>query len=302
MIKRAIIASTVDHDYSFLAVIAALLWRDRIGFTPSMFLVGTEAEWVTHKYGRVVMGAISQHSIHHVFVDHQEGVLDKTVAQCCRQYAACHPFAADDYLISTDADLLPIKKDFYHFHNPKAHAIGLWYANAYIGEEEFHWPSCHYGMLVSTWREVMGLEVGKMPENMVLNFAEYGLPEKMAAWNAEIERAHAAGAPADAKHFWPVWFTDELVASAKIKTSQYYPDRVLKINRDGHPPKDRLDRSAWPFYVDVNRYTDSHSLRPGWSSPNWPRLAPFLKKILPAHEKWLDQYRADFRDAIGVDA
>jgi len=302
MTHRAIIASTPDHDYSFLALIAALLWRDRIGFTPSLFLVGTEAEWQTHQYARVVMGAISHHSIHHVFVPHMEGVLDKTIAQCCRQYAACHPFPDGDYLLCSDADLLPLRKEFYHQQNLKTHAIGLWYANAYLGEEDFHWPSCHYGALASIWREVIGLEIGKMAECMTRNFAEYGLPEKMAAWNAEVARAQAAKEPADAKHFWPVWFTDELVASKKIKESQYYPSRVLKIPRDGHPPKDRLDRSSWPFFIDPAKYTDCHSLRPGWSAPNWPRLAPFLKKVLPGHEKWLDQYRQDFRDAIGVDA
>lgn len=289
MTRRAVIGSTVDHDYSFLAPIAALCWRDRIGFEPSLFLVGTEGEWHEHKYGRVVMGAVSRHSIHHVFVPKMEGIEDKTISQCCRQYAACHPFAADDYLMPSDADLLPIKKDFYLQHNTKTHPIALFYWNAYSGEEEFHWPSCHTPMNAGTWREVMGLELGKMRECMERNFAEYGYAEKHAAWKADPQK------------WWPVWFTDEMIVSKKIKESQYY-SQVLKISRNGQPPHDRLDRSSWPFFADPGRYTDCHSLRPGWSAPNWPRLAPFLKSVLPGHAQWLEEYRRDFRDAIGVDA
>jgi len=302
MTKRAIIGSTLDHDYSFLSVIAALCWRERIGYEPSLFLVGTEEDWRSHRYGSVVLKAADDRSIHKVFVDRIQGVEDKTVAQCCRQYAACHDFADSDYLMPSDADLLPIRKEFYHQHDPEKHPIALFYANAYIGEEETHWPSCHTPMLAGTWREVMGLEIGRMSECMRRNFEEYGLPDKMKAWEAECAAAKAANRPADSKFFWPVWFTDELVVSKKIKQSQYYPSRVLKIVRDGHPPKDRLDRSSWPFFCDVNRYADSHSLRPGWSAPNWPRLAPFLKKLLPAHATWLDWYRVEFREAIGVDA
>lgn len=290
MTKRAIIATTTGHDYSFLSVIAALCWRDRIGFEPSLFLVGTEGEWHRDARTQVVMGAISTHALHHVFVDHIPGVEDSTIAQCCRQYAACHPFSDDDYLICSDADLLPIRKEFYHQHDLQKHAIALWYANAYLGEEFYHWPSCHYGMTVATWRDVMGLEIGKMPDCMIRNFKEYGLDEKMADWKA------------DPKKFWPVWFTDELIASKKILSSSHYPTKVLKIDRMGHPPADRLDRSSWPFFADPDRYTDCHSLRPGWSDPNWPRLAPFLKKILPQHSRWLDTYRAGFREAMGVGA
>jgi hypothetical protein len=300
--RRAIVSSTLGHDYSFLCPIAALCWRDRIGFEPSLFLVGTEAEWVNHKYGRVVMGAISTHSIHHVFVPHMDGVEDSTVAQCVRQHAGCHPFSEDDILTPSDADLLPICKEYYWLYSPEKYVAATFYCNAYRGEEHYHLPSCHFSMRAKHWRKIMGYSIEPIENAMSRTFNEYGLPEKMKLWNAEVERAHAAKEPADSKYWWPIWFTDELTSSKKLIGSKYWPDQVLKVPRDGHPPKDRLDRSSWPYFANLQKLVDCHSLRPGWSGTNWPKLSPVLKALLPTHKEWLDKYRADFREAIGVDA
>lgn len=290
MIKRVAIGSTLGHDYSAFLPVTGLLWRERIGFEPTFFLVGTEQEWREHKYCSVVMRELDRFSFHYVFVPYMEGVEDPTISQCVRNVAAVYPYDENDFLIISDADLLPIRKEFYHQHDPEKHAIALFYSNAYPIDEFPHWASCHYSMKVKTWREVMKYEGSTITDALAANFKEYGLAEKMAAKKA------------DPKKWVDVWFTDELVASRKIAASKYYPDQIMFITRDGHPPKDRLDRASWPFWADISKLTDCHSLRPLWNVNCWPRLRPVLHELLPTHKEWLDQYRDDFWKAIGVDA
>lgn len=289
MTKRVAIGCTVGHDYSAFLPFVGLLWRDRIGYEPTFFLVGTYEEWNGHKYAYIPLLTLKSFKFHVEFVDHIPGAEDATVAQCVRQHAAAHPYPEDDLLICSDADLLPIRRDFYHTHDPDAHAIGLYYSNGYPGEESWHWPSCHYSMRVRTWREVIGLDAVGMQAALSRNFAEYGLEAKMAAKKAD-----------PAKNWGHVWFTDEFIASKKIKESRHFPHSVHFITRDGHPPADRLDRCAWPTDYDARNYTDCHSIRPIWSDDNWPRFRPLVEKLMPERLTWADQYRQCFREAMGV--
>lgn len=284
MIRRTAIGCTVGHDYSFFLPIVAYAWRDRIGYEPSFFLVGTREEWEAHKYAHRPLSALMQGGFHVEFVDHIEGVEDATISQCVRQHAAAHDFPADDLLICSDADLIPIRREFYYTHDADRFQVGLYYSNGYQGEVN-HFPSCHMSMRVRDWREVMGLDVG-LAEAMKRNFAEYGLAEAMAAKRADP--AKAWGRP---------WFADELIASKKIVESG---KSLQMIEREGHPPCDRLDRAYWPEKYDAASLTDCHSLRPGWSDPKWPRLRPLLEQILPERMGFFDAYRAHFRELMGV--
>ena len=250
MIKRRVaLGCTSGHDYSTFLPFACLLWRDRIDYEPSVFLVGTDEEWEHQPRTVVVLNELRHLGFHVEFVDHIQGVEDGTIAQCVRQHAAAFDYDPEDVLMPSDADLLPIGRGLYWTHDPDRFAIGLIYSNAYPGEE-CHYASCHMSLKVKTWREIMGLDI-PMKEAMIRNFSEYGLGAKM-----EAKRV-------DAKRNWgQVWFTDELVASRKIQSSKYYPSQVQMIPREGHPPRDRLDRSAWPAKYDVTQYTDVHSIRP----------------------------------------
>lgn len=288
MTKRVAIGSTLQHDYSAFLPVVGLLWRERIGYEPSFFLVGTREEWFSHRYCSVVMRELDRYGFHYCFVPHMEGVEDATISQCVRNAAAVYPFADEDLLIISDADLLPIRKEFYHRDEFK-YAIHLFYSNAYKPEVN-HFPSCHYLMKVRTWREVMKYQGETITDALAANFAEYGLAEKMEAKKA------------DPKNWVDVWFTDELVASKKIVASRFFPLATEFIEREGCPPKDRLDRASWPFWADISKLTDCHSLRPLWNVNCWPRLRPVLRQLLPNHVEWLDTYRNDFWKAIGVDA
>lgn len=278
--------STV-HDYSFLLPLSCLAWRERIGFEPLVFLVGDEREWSADERGKVVcLNALRHHKIRVEFVPHMEGVEDATISQSVRLHAAAlSDLDSESILTPSDADLIPLRRGFYveRFQEP----ITSLYANGYLGEEKTHLPTCHILARVKTWRSFMGLNGYGIEAELKASFLAAGLAEKMA------QRA------ADPKKNWGwVWFLDEHHLSNRILSSGL---AVHRVDRDGHPPKDRLDRSCWPESYDPSQYTDCHSIRPGWTPANWPRLRPLLAWALPQHLAWMEEYQRDFHRSMRCD-
>lgn len=286
MRRLVAIGSTKGHDYSAFLPIVGLYWRDRIGYQPEFFLVGNAEEW-DQGHTAVVLDALEHHGLNYHFVNHIQGVEDATIAQCVRQHAAAYAFPEEDLLICSDADLVPLKKEFYYQHDPEKFEIGLYYANGYKDEVN-HYPSCHMSQRVKTWREVMGYHQEPMEIAMARSFLTYGLADKMKAKQENPQ-----------KSWGHVWFADELIASQRIVDSG--KSRQL-INREGHPPVDRLDRACWPNQYDANQLTDCHSIRPIWSVPNWPRFRPIIEQTMPQLLGWADEFILKFRKAMGVDA
>jgi hypothetical protein len=284
------IGSTTDHNYSFFLPIIGSLWR-RVGYIPNFYLIGRKEDW-EDGHASHVHAALSIQDFDYQFVDPVPGVEDATVAQSIRLYAAADDtFHDKDLLIPSDADILPLRKDFYCQHNLEEYPIASYYSNGYPGEEGKHFPTCHVSAQVGVWREFMHLNGDGSRECMIKSFNDRNLLEKIKR-KAE-----------NPKEGWvDVWFEDEYSISEKIIKSQYYPDRVQYIRRDGHPPKDRLDR-AHPHHWDnipPNFYTDAHSIRPGWSDKNYPKLRALLRYVIPGALDWIDPYRELFRKEMGV--
>ena len=77
---------------------------------------------------------------------------------------------------------------------------------------------------------------------------------------------------------------------------------IKRVNREGRPPVDRLDRAYWPEHIDISRFTDCHTIRPLWTEANWKRFRPVVEQVIPESLEWADDYIARFREAMGVNA
>lgn len=287
------LGSTSGHDYCFFLPIVCEAWR-KMGYEPVVFLVGPwggrDDQSPLH---RLVWRALEDRNVQILNVpnyrgDELAGVEPATMAQSIRLHAAAHPvFGANDLLIPSDADLIPIRKEFYYQHDLNKADVASYYSNGYIGEPD-HFPSCHISARVKHWREFMEYESNDPREAMMATLKKHGIEQKMADKQADQQ-----------KNWGHVWFLDEHSVSKQIINSRFYPGSFQRIEREGHPPKDRLDRACWPEKIVASNYSDCHSVRPGWSDANYPRLRPLLQQILPEHMDWIDEYRKKFREAMG---
>lgn len=295
MKRYVAIGTTTGHDYSFFVPIICEIWR-KIGYTPLVYLVnfGDSTSGTIYpepKHAGVVIDALNERSVVFQFmIDPVDGIQDATLAQSIRLHAAADErFGKDDLVIPSDADIIPIRKSFYYQHDTEKYKIASYYSNGYIEPGE-HFPSCHISATAETWREFMEYTSSDPRQCMIETLLKYDVHKKVAAKKAD-----------PAKNWLDEWFMDEHSVTAQILKSRFYPQSFQHIERDGHPPKDRIDRSCWPAVIDASKYSDCHSLRPGWATSNWTRLRPLFEQIIPEHLQWIDPYREKFLKAMGCD-
>ena len=272
------VPSSDVHDYCGFLIYVAILWRERIGYEPIIFLVGSYESWKAGRHGTLVPDILKQNGFRIEWVAPVEGVGDGTVAQSIRLHAAVLPdLNPDDLIIPSDADLLPLKRPLYYAHDLNKWPLGSIYSNGYGNENEGkHFPCCHLSATVACWSELMDLE-GTDPRECLLRSFDKG----------DVASTEDMGR----------WFFDEHYLSKRILASSFWPDGVQMIRRQGQPPKDRLDRGCWPATYNPLAYTDCHSIRPFWSDKNYERLLPLFKATID-WGRWgnvLTSFREEFK-------
>ena len=271
------------HDYSACLPLVGRFWR-RVGYEPLFLLVG---DW-RKPHARIVCEELKGiFPIEYVAVPQYQypGIRSASISQGIRQHAAAFSWLAEDtLLIPSDADLFPLRRDFYHQHEDP---ITLYYANAHEGEENTHVPACHMSMRVKTWRQVMGYGIGDPLDALCISMERLGMQRLIDA------RA------ADPKQWEGEWYFMQRWSSGRIFGSGL---SIKRVNREGRPPVDRLDRAYWPEHIDISRFTDCHTIRPLWTEANWKRFRPVVEQVIPESLEWADDYIARFREAMGVNA
>lgn len=275
---KVILASSTHPDYSFPVGIAALLWRDVVGYSPYVFQCANDWSLPTVTIPNDFMREMGIEACRIRLLD--EWPIHVT-AQHCRYHAAAGSFHDDEWLMLSDADLFPLKRDFYHQHEDYAGRFAFYYSNGDNGE---NYPTCHIAARAKDWRDVMKLDTkdnicGSMRRNL-----EGYLRPKIAGLS-----------PAEAD--FRIWVNDMHMFREWIGEKPWHPAECKMIEREGHPPKDRLDRSAWPASYDASKFVDAHILKEPSSAANWPRLRPIVEQLIPQHLARIDRFVEDFRSA-----
>lgn len=287
--KQVVIGSCTKHDYASFLPLVGFAWREAIGYEPTFLLIGSYEDWKRDRHGTLVPDTLRANGFPVLHVDRETGIEDGTMAQSIRQFASALPFHEQDLMIPSDADLIPVNRDFYHQHEPSEKAIAIYYSNAYDDEPKPHFATCHVSMTVAVWREVMLIGGPGSPRmEMLKSFQRRDLAKRIKMKEAD-----------PAKNWGHVWFEDQWATSDNIVASKYWKGGIQFIPREGKPPRDRLDRAHWPANYDPANYTDCHSIRPMWSDVNWPRLLPLIKYLVPQRVDVLTRYRDAFREAMG---
>lgn len=296
MTTHVIGGSSNWRDYAGAVPLASLLWRHVVGYECFWYLIGTEEDWTKPARNKVVTDALDAWGIGYQRVEPLDYYEAGTQAQNIRHHAACDPrWNADDWLMMTDADLFPMKRDFYHQHEGSSARVVSYYSNGnnFISKENLlqiaerrgeyqDLPTCHQTMRVSTYRDLYGNEGMTPRDSMKRTLDAWLLPRQ--------EGKDPSGAS------WQAWMSDQRCATEKLCRADWFPQEALLIPREGQPPVDRLDRAHpndWDN-LDVNRWTDCHTIRPIDQSPNWERVRPIFANLLPQHIAAIDKYREAF--------
>lgn len=284
-VTRAIVGCSTWVTYQSTLPFTALLWRERIGFEPFLLLAG---DWGKHERSRVTLRAIDALGIERVMLPPIEGYEDATLSQNCRQLAAALPFPDGAWLMTSDADLWPIKREFYQQHLGRHHmSVTSYYAN---GDHYQSYPTCHIAATARAWRQMYGIKAtdGDVSGRVKAHLDEWKLKSPMYA--AQPNKPFA------------VWCSDQWMMTEKIKASGL---SVHHIERRGHPPVDRIDREGDPqnwAAEDPTVFVDAHIHKLPLDEKRWNDVLRLGSKLLPKHAAWFADYRERYQKAFQGEA
>jgi hypothetical protein len=291
--QKTIVSLSADatRDYAFPVPLTALLWRDKIGFNPVTFLVG---DWSSER-SKCIKRAFDHHGLTTHFVGTSDKYQTSTLAQNIREHAAAiFPKDDDTWLLPGDADLWPLKQNFYHQHLGTSHKVVVYYSNGdhfttkeavreVISKGSTNYqtlPTCHVTMRVKTWHELYKYNTQNPLEAAV---------ETLDRW---LQPKIQGKTPSEAG--WESWMSDQRILTENVCFADWFPQQAKLIERRGHPPVDRLDRghpSDWNGQ-NISRWTDAHLLRE--PEINWQKIRPLVAHHLPQHLEWADNYQSEY--------
>lgn len=316
---RTIVAlsATVNRDYDFLVVLSALFWRDLIGHTPAVLLVGPEKLWNSGQ-ADVVLHALLRHRISFQIIPAAEGYSACTTAQNARQHLVAtkiEAIADDDWIMPADADLWPLRKSAYQYHvGSKFRAVVAPYANgdffqgkamtlkrAAYGLRSQTLPICHVAMRARDWRAIYAPIDGDI-SGSVKQSLDGWLPSKSE----------------DPDKNMTLWCSDQQYMTEALCMQSWFPEfrlddkdydgvfavktpggSVLFVTRAGHPPVDRLDRAVESWRktygaFDKAKWLDAHLHKAPDEAEHWADELEIIDALMPQHSAWAREYRDEY--------
>jgi hypothetical protein len=272
MTTRVVIGCNAVRDYEFLAPMTGLMWR-YVGFEPLFLLCG---EWSERKRSQTARRALLDWDMKTVMLAPSSRISDITMSQASRLVAAALPeIGAAEWLMPGDADLWPLTKDWYYQHY-NGSDVTCYYAN---GDHYQTYPMCHVAMRKSNWLRALQLREGEPLESAT--------EDRVVGWLAR--RVMLRDNPGLA-----TWVADQGVLTEAVRYMAAEGFKVCYIEREGHPPKDRIDRACWPVELRLRDKVDAHVLRPADQPENWPRVRELFVARLPQYAGWVDKYREEY--------
>ncbi|MES2179808.1 MAG: hypothetical protein V4550_18250 [Gemmatimonadota bacterium] len=302
-------SATVDSDYSFPLPLTCLLWRELIGFEPVVYLVGEPSMWYSGA-PNVCYEALNKHRFECRFVPRIDAYSDGTVAKHVREHAAIDvSIPADTWIMPADADLWPLKREFYHQHEGAKEKAVLYYSNGdnFRSKEEtlamffsgHRFPTialCHATMRAAEWRDTFDLlPATSLVDNLLLTFIQARVNEARYVPDGETKAA------------WEWWVnSDQRVLTWCLALQPWFHNkgqgadvRYIERSKRRGPPDDRLDRAFpadWMTFA-MQMATDAHIFKNPEHPQHWKALSKLFKLKLPHHAEWAEAYHKDYVSA-----
>lgn len=255
--RYAVISSDRTPIYMFYVPIVACAWLE-LGFVPLIVL--ERAPWTDTREAYVRASIPSGSFV--VDVCPSAGYKVSTSLQTVRLLVSALPsIEDDDYVLTSDADMVPFISDYFRPSDAKFQLFG---ADAYSDPTVRlppKFPLCYLGAKAREWRNVMAI----------------------STTDIDHELASALNGRAD------VWDNDEMYFASKIMNHTYFCGEVASCDRGwikgqvhmiargwecGRALK-RLDRDAWDWNGQAP-LIDCHGPRPGWNDK-------LLRRVIMEH-------------------
>lgn len=240
--KYVALSSTPDLFYAPFLPVACALWR-QIGYQPLCLLVDPPA-WLSSPM-QLILSKIGPCRTE--FLDRSvTGFKLSTLSQTVRIVAACL-LEPDDYLITSDVDMFPLRKEFFDLPDLSKPFTALG-----INLKDMHFNMCYLVGAVSSWREAFHLTADNLQDalsSLLTNQTDHwGLDEGIVG---EMLRK------------WTRFGEIQLIPRS------WKPNETLAL--------DRIDRATWNP-ASIKEAIDCHSLRPMYE--HWEKIVVVLREFL----------------------
>lgn len=266
---RYVINSTDRNlTYAFFAPLVAILWKQRIHYSPVTLFVGSRADWTSQEAFRLVYESTARYS-EIVHITQIPQFKTSTLAQISRLFAAAIDFPLGSTLLTSDMDMLPLSAEYFE-GSGLLETFRIRGADAY--RPEFRFPICYLSASLGVWREVMNIQ--RLDINRCLGV---NLDPKRDEWNY-----------------------DEEYFAERLGRWEGFPARCEFMARGWQEgvALGRLDRCRWSFSGRLDGFIDSHSLRPGYLA-HWAEIEKVLQAALGAQNfEWVRNYRRQFLSLV----
>jgi hypothetical protein len=284
-------------DYAFYLPLTVLAWK-RIGFESIVLIVGDKGEWMNNPILSYVLENLESLSPDVTILFMSSKVANRIMlSQTARIFVANmegFPGRPSDFLMTTDSDLWPLRKE--HYYLPKGINTRLMLLHSdccrpfrFGGRSYKMQPMSNIGASAATWKEIFNSQstiVAKDSES-ILDYFQETFGEKV-----RYRVLFASGQ----------WFLDQKMVTLRIeewfnRQNSSKNDIVYQVSDTGF---DRLHRIAWntdeitPEMFD--QFYDAHLPVDGFKSAKWETIQPLLHLM---YDKESDQYEFCDHYAMG---
>lgn len=238
MNKYVIISTNDSEDYFHYLPIVTHAWN-QLGWSVVCFYRGSNMNFpLIQKPNEIIL------------INESSNYREATIVQISRLFGGCLNLNDDDYLLTSDVDMLPCS-DYW---KPNFDEISVY---GYDLTDFSEFPICYIGMKAKLWREVMGVSKG---DNVI----------------ESINRLLDCCPNAKSEDFYEWWGVDqqEITKILKEKAVQHYHRGKL-----GDYAVGRVDRGNWQLTINQSQFIDCHLPRPAKSETSINQVYELLNNL-----------------------
>ena len=284
-------ATSLSVDYAFYLPLTVLAWR-RIGFESIILIVGEKSQWEIHPVLSHVLDTLTKLSdictVLFLSADVENHVMLSQTARIFVANLKEFPGSSSDFIMTTDADLWPLRREHYHYpvmNRSSSNLLMLLHSECCgsftLGGRDYTMlPISNVGASAATWKEIINVDDMMTTHSAAENILDYF--KKMFG---ERVRNSVVFASDD-------WFMDQKMMSVRIdqwihrqNSSSSDVPTVYKVSDSGYF---RIDRSDWnvdeiqPY--SLANYYDAHLILDGFMPDNWNKsIQPLLRLMYGGH-------------------